>query len=165
MSFYVGVATTPLGALTLNWVNNMLVAVSFGNTPPQNFLQKYWQHSVWQKNDKLAESTTKNWFNAAGKLDWATAQTTPHQLYGTDFQTQVWQALINHAQQTSGQQTTSYGALAKKINKPNAARAVGGALNKNPLLLLMPCHLVVGHNGALTGFAAGLAVKKQLLGV
>jgi methylated-DNA-[protein]-cysteine S-methyltransferase len=57
----------------------------------------------------------------------------------------------------------SYGELAAKIGHPKAARAVGQALGRNPLPLLLPCHRVVGKNGALTGFSAGLNWKKALL--
>ncbi len=60
-------------------------------------------------------------------------------------------------------QTTTYGEIAKRIGKRNASRAVGRALNRNPLPILIPCHRVVGKGGRLTGFFAGLAVKRQLL--
>ncbi len=58
---------------------------------------------------------------------------------------------------------TSYGRLATAAGRPGAARAIGGALNANPLCLLLPCHRVVGSNGALTGYAGGLAAKEHLL--
>jgi methylated-DNA-[protein]-cysteine S-methyltransferase len=59
--------------------------------------------------------------------------------------------------------TTSYGALAAAIGRPAAARAVGGALNGNPLCVVLPCHRVVAASGALTGYAGGLAAKQALL--
>lgn len=80
---------------------------------------------------------------------------------GTAFQLRVWKAL----QEIPYGETSTYGAIAEKIGNPHAARAVGMACNKNPLLLIIPCHRVVGRNGALTGFAAGLEVKRRLLGV
>lgn len=80
---------------------------------------------------------------------------------GTAFQLRVWRAL----QEIPYGETSTYGAIAEKIGNPHAARAVGMACNKNPLLLIIPCHRVVGRNGALTGFAAGLEVKRRLLGV
>lgn len=164
MSFYTGSTTTALGDLTLNWVDDTLVAISFGKKPPEKFLNKHWPQAVWQKDDNKAQQTVKNWFDKTGTLNWQNVQTTPHKLYGTAFQQKVWTTLIKHAQKTNCT-TLSYGALAALIGQPKAARAIGGAMNKNPLLLLMPCHLVVGANGALTGFAAGLDVKKKLLGV
>lgn len=62
-------------------------------------------------------------------------------------------------------QTATYGELARRIGKPRAARAVGGAMSRNPFPLLIPCHRVVGCNGSLGGFSAeqGIAVKRWLL--
>jgi methylated-DNA-[protein]-cysteine S-methyltransferase len=58
---------------------------------------------------------------------------------------------------------TTYGALAARVGKPNAARAIGGAMNRNPIPIVLPCHRVIGANGSLTGYAGGLDRKKLLL--
>jgi methylated-DNA-[protein]-cysteine S-methyltransferase len=60
-------------------------------------------------------------------------------------------------------QVTTYGALAAKVGKPNAARAIGGAMNRNPIPIVLPCHRVIGANGSLTGYAGGLERKVKLL--
>jgi len=60
-------------------------------------------------------------------------------------------------------ETRTYGQWAQKLKKPGAARAVGNALHRNPLPLLLPCHRIVGANGALGGFAGGIEMKKRLL--
>ncbi len=60
-------------------------------------------------------------------------------------------------------QLTTYGALAAKVGHPRAARAVGGAMNKNPVPIVLPCHRVVGSNGSLTGYGGGLHRKRSLL--
>ena len=78
---------------------------------------------------------------------------------GTPFQLRVWQAL----QQIPYGSTRSYGELAALLGSPGASRAVGMACNKNPLLLIVPCHRVIGANGKLTGFACGLGIKRYLL--
>ena len=78
---------------------------------------------------------------------------------GTDFQRDVWQALCKIPYGSIQQ----YGQLAASIGKPTAARAVAAAIGRNPLLILVPCHRVVGANGSLTGFAAGLETKAKLL--
>lgn len=78
---------------------------------------------------------------------------------GTEFQRAVWAAL----QEVPFGEKTSYGELAEKLGRPAAARAVGGAVGKNPLLVLIPCHRVLGKDGSLTGFSAGLDLKKALL--
>ena len=78
---------------------------------------------------------------------------------GTEFQKQVWRAL----REIPYGQTRSYLDLAKRIGSAKAVRAVGAANSKNPLSIVVPCHRVVGANGALTGFAGGLEVKAKLL--
>lgn len=78
---------------------------------------------------------------------------------GTVFQLMVWEKLMK----IPYGETISYGELAKCIGKPNAARAVGMALNRNPVPILVPCHRVIGTNGKLTGFAGGLNTKQALL--
>jgi methylated-DNA-[protein]-cysteine S-methyltransferase len=59
--------------------------------------------------------------------------------------------------------TDTYGALAKKVGRPKAARAVGTVMNRNPIPIVLPCHRIVGANGSLTGYAGGLHVKRALL--
>jgi len=78
---------------------------------------------------------------------------------GTEFQQKVWKAL----QEIPCGEIRSYGEVAKQIGQPKAARAVGMANNKNPILIFIPCHRVVGANGKLVGYAAGLDVKEYLL--
>ncbi|MDC0712767.1 methylated-DNA--[protein]-cysteine S-methyltransferase [Stigmatella sp. ncwal1] len=78
---------------------------------------------------------------------------------GTEFQCQVWRALSL----LPFGQTVSYATLAQRIGRPTAVRAVGLANGQNPLPLIVPCHRVIGSNGALTGFAGGLPAKKWLL--
>lgn len=80
---------------------------------------------------------------------------------GTVFQQKVWQALT----EIPFGETRSYGQIAKRIGHPKASRAVGGANNKNPLPIFIPCHRVIGANGKLVGYAGGLEVKKMLLHV
>ncbi len=60
-------------------------------------------------------------------------------------------------------QVTTYGALAAKVGRPHAARAIGGAMNRNPIPIVLPCHRVIGSNGSLTGYAGGLDKKEALL--
>lgn len=78
---------------------------------------------------------------------------------GTAFQQAVWRALQNVAAGT----TSSYGRLAQQLNKPTAARAVGAAVGRNPWSIIVPCHRVLGAQGALTGYAGGLKRKTALL--
>lgn len=78
---------------------------------------------------------------------------------GTDFQRSVWLALLN----IPVGETTSYRALASSLGNPRAMRAVGAAVGRNPLGIVVPCHRVLGSSGALTGYAGGLDRKQALL--
>lgn len=83
----------------------------------------------------------------------------PLEPHGSKFQKKVWQAL----RQIPFARTQSYLNLAKAVGSPKASRAVGAANGKNPLSIVVPCHRVVGADGALTGFAGGLRAKAALL--
>jgi methylated-DNA-[protein]-cysteine S-methyltransferase len=77
------------------------------------------------------------------------------------FDRKVWLAL----RKVPYGSVTTYGNLASRIGRPGAARAVGAAVGRNPLPILIPCHRVVGRDGRLTGFSSGLPIKKTLLGI
>ena len=83
----------------------------------------------------------------------------PLELNGSNFQKEVWDVLKEIPYGT----TMSYAEVAKKINNPQAVRAVGTAIGKNPISIIIPCHRVIGTNGKLTGFAGGLEGKRILL--
>lgn len=78
---------------------------------------------------------------------------------GPDFNKLVWKALLD----IPFGRTTSYGAIAKIIGHPAAARAVGAANGANPIALIVPCHRVIGSDGSLTGYGGGLPLKRKLL--
>lgn len=78
---------------------------------------------------------------------------------GTPFQQSVWQALCA----IPCGDTISYGELGRRIGRANAVRAVGAAVGRNPIGIIVPCHRVVGANGSLTGYAGGLHRKAALL--
>ena len=78
---------------------------------------------------------------------------------GTAFQQAVWQALLT----VPHGQSCSYGQLATQLNNPNAVRAVGAAVGRNPVSIIVPCHRILGADGQLTGYAGGLWRKEALL--
>jgi methylated-DNA-[protein]-cysteine S-methyltransferase len=101
---------------------------------------------------------------AARQLDeyFAGTRTTfdvPLDLHGTEFQKSVWRALLD----IGPGQTESYGSVARRVGRPSAARAIGAAVGRNPISIIVPCHRVVGADGSLTGFAGGLEAKTYLL--
>ncbi|HRF09069.1 MAG TPA: methylated-DNA--[protein]-cysteine S-methyltransferase [Xanthobacteraceae bacterium] len=81
-------------------------------------------------------------------------------LIGTDFEVRVWQTLLK----VPLGRAATYSDVARKIGKDNAARAVGAAVGKNPISFVVPCHRIVGTNGALTGYHWGLTRKRAMLG-
>ena len=83
----------------------------------------------------------------------------PLQMHGADFERRVWQALLA----IPPGETRSYGALAKALGTPGAARAVGMANGANPIAIIVPCHRVIGSTGSLTGYGGGLERKTWLL--
>lgn len=80
---------------------------------------------------------------------------------GTPFQQKVWMAL----REIPYGETATYGQIAARVGSPRGARAVGMACNRNSVLILIPCHRVIGADGSLTGFAGGLDRKEKLLGL
>jgi methylated-DNA-[protein]-cysteine S-methyltransferase len=83
----------------------------------------------------------------------------PLDLTGTSFQTKVWQELLK----IPYGETKSYKDVAIAINNPKACRAVGMANNKNRIMIVVPCHRIIGSNKKLVGYAGGLKLKEQLL--
>lgn len=93
----------------------------------------------------------------AGEL--AAIDSVPVMTAGTEFQRTVWQQL----RQIPCGEIITYGELAKRIGRPTASRAVGMANGSNPISIVVPCHRVIGSQGALTGYAGGVARKQWLL--
>ena len=115
-------------------------------------------HSTWVEDaPRFTEVTTQ--LQAYFRGERRTFDLTFFPVHGTAFQRAVWQAL----QAIGAGQTCTYGALAKQLGKPAAVRAVGAAVGRNPLCIVIPCHRVIGHNGSLTGYAGGLERKQWLL--
>jgi len=83
----------------------------------------------------------------------------PLALRGTDFQRAVWDALLG----IPYGHTSTYGAVARRLGRPAASRAVGASVGRNPVAVVVPCHRVLGANGALTGYAGGIDRKRGLL--
>ena len=112
---------------------------------------------IEQETPVLAEA--KRWLDiyfAGGQPDF----TPPLHLIGSDFRRRVWKRLL----EIPYGQTTTYGALAKRLNAGRmSAQAVGGAVGHNPISIIVPCHRVVGTHGSLTGYAGGLGRKIKLL--
>ncbi len=145
---------SPVGRLKLVAHETALVAVLWENDDPLRVrlgaMQEVATHPVLMKACQQLQAYfegTRDVFDV------------PLAFVGTAFQKDVWAALLT----IPYGETRSYAAIATQIGRPAAVRAVGAANGRNPLSILAPCHRVIGSNGALTGFAGGLAAKTFLL--
>lgn len=140
------IITTPIGELSIIIENSFLTEISFDtNISDNNFINPLMQKTQQQINDYFQ-----------GKIKQFDL---PIKLHGSDFQIKVWQQLLA----IPYGQTRTYNQIACAIGNKNASRAVGNACNKNPLPIIVPCHRVLGKNGALTGYNAGLEKKRFLI--
>lgn len=144
-----------VGDLTLRWAGDALVGVYFDCD------KRLGQRAEWRRDDAClapVREQLEQYF--AGER---TTFDLPLAFEGTAFQTSVWKQLVH----IPYGETTTYGELATRIGKPegwSGSRAIGAANGQNPLVVIVPCHRVIGASGALTGFGGGLPRKKWLLG-
>src|SRR5690625_3934058 len=152
---------TPFGRLTLTASDEYLLRVDFGSfTDNEQKIKTYLLRA--KLSDHMEEAPINHpikneliaYFNQT-----LTTITVPQKFYGTDFQRDVWQALLR----IPYGETVSYKDIAVMIERPKAGRAVGGALNKNPFSIVVSCQRVIGFDVSLTGFGGGLDRNQQLL--
>lgn len=146
------VVLSPVGPLTLTAEDGALTAIDFG--APAGYADG--AAPAPPADPVLAEAARQVATYFAGELREFDLPLRPN---GTPFQLTVWAAL----RRIPYGQTITYGELALSIGRPTAARAVGGANHHNPLPIVVPCHRVIGADGALTGYAGGLGIKSALL--
>ena len=144
---------TPLGPLTLWATQRGLAAVLFD---AQKHHPGAAEAPVAMSHPHIAQAARELGEYFAGTRRRFDVPIDPH---GTPFQQDVWRALRDIA---CGQ-LSSYGDIARQVGRPTAVRAVGAAVGRNPLTIVVPCHRVVGSDGSLTGFASGLQRKRALL--
>ncbi len=155
MELYVKHMQTPIGEITLYANDRALVGLYTGKYDTKGLPDRF--QSAREKDTPVllkAQREIADYF--AGKLK---KFTVPVEFKGTPFQEAVWHSLC-----TIGfGELSSYADVAASIGKPAACRAVGGAVGRNPVSIIIPCHRVIGSNGTLTGFGGGLPVKTRLL--
>ena len=145
---------SPLGQLKLVASDKGLAAVLWENDDPRRVRLGPLVEDSDNGLLKEAEKQLNAYFKGELKKF-----TIPLDFKGTDFQKSVWTALLS----IPFGETRSYVQIARQIGKPEASRAVGAANGRNPISIIAPCHRVLGSNGRLTGFAAGLEAKDELL--
>ena len=137
---------TPIGRLWIAEENGKIVKISTQGNITENYTESYLIKKAFRQLSEYFQKKRRN-FDLPIKTE------------GTEFQKRVWQELVK----IPYGETRSYGEIACRIGLPGAARAVGGANNKNKILIVVPCHRVIGADGSLVGFAAGIKIKKYLL--
>jgi methylated-DNA-[protein]-cysteine S-methyltransferase len=154
LDYYSKTINSPVGKLKLFASNEALVGILWEREKPN----RTHIESSTEKNDHPilveTEKQLSEYFSGERKqfdikLDF----------FGTNFQKQVWQALLT----IPYGETRSYGQIAMQLNNPKSVRAVGAANGKNPISIIVPCHRVIGATGSLTGFAGGMENKELLL--
>jgi AraC family transcriptional regulator of adaptative response/methylated-DNA-[protein]-cysteine methyltransferase len=154
VSITVGQGFTPWGMAQVAWTARGICGLHFlpeDDQTPALDLQTNWPAAEWTLDDTQAQATLDRVFGDGAYL--------PLHLHGTNFQLQVWQALLQIPQG----QTCSYTEIAHRINRPRAARAVAAAIARNDIAVLIPCHRVIRDSGVLAGYRWGLARKVALL--
>lgn len=160
---------SPLGSLTLWASERGLAGVDFeeaaGDRPqaPEalatRLARQYPGASVSDTTTPVLAQAL-DWLSRYFEGDAPEAKELPLDLAGTDFEREVWSALLD----VPYGQTETYGSLARRLGRPTgAARAIGGAVGRNPVGIVVPCHRILGTNGSLTGYAGGLERKRWLL--
>jgi methylated-DNA-[protein]-cysteine S-methyltransferase len=154
MDYFHHYVPSPVGRLKLVASDRGLVAILWENEDPRRVRLGT---SIEQPDHPILIETERQLVTYfAGERR---AFTVPLDFQGTDFQKTIWAALLT----IPFGETRTYGEIARQIGRPSASRAVGAANGRNPISIIAPCHRVLGSNGALTGFAGGLAAKDYLL--
>lgn len=147
-------AETPLGTITLAARDDRLIGAWFEGQKYFPVIDANWRHSPGHPLLSRATQQLQDYFQGRhSEFD------LPIAFHGTDFQKRVWQSLLDipHGE------TRTYGELARRLGNPSAMRAVGAAVGRNPLSVIVPCHRVLGAKGSLTGYAGGVERKSRLL--
>lgn len=150
---YVTCYSSPVGKITIGSDGNALVGLWFEGQ--KHFLSGHKESEI--KDDIEVFRETKKWLDEYFKGE-NPPVTMPISPSGSDFQKKVWAEL----RKIPFGETVTYSYVAKRIGV-KSAQAVGNAVGRNPISIIVPCHRVVGKNGTLTGFAAGLDKKLFLL--
>ena len=145
---------SPIGGMLLAASEDGISGVYFDRQKHHPKRAADWKHDPQNVHLKRAKRQLAEYF--AGKRKTFDLALDPR---GTSFQKAVWKAIAG----VSFGNTISYGELARRAGVPGSARAAGAATGRNPIGIIVPCHRIVGSNGALTGYAGGLSRKRALL--
>ncbi len=161
LTIYYGYHPSPFGLAVVMVTDNGLCGMGFCDQGDQaaalHDLQRRWP------NARYVEGSAKTAVYAArifAPEKWRDGQPLRITFIGSDFEIRVWESLLKIPMGRA----VSYGDLAASIQKPNAARAVGAAVGRNPISFVVPCHRVIAKSGDITGYHWGLTRKRAILG-
>ncbi len=143
--------TFPIGEILILEEKGAITDISLRDQPPPGS----YKNKATALTDRAAKQLTEYFAGQRRAFD------LPLSLAGTPWQRRVWEALLR----VPYGKTVNYGQLALEAGNPLASRAVGGAVHRNPLLIVVPCHRVIAADGTIGGFGSGLPVKRKLLKV
>ncbi|MEQ1902421.1 MAG: methylated-DNA--[protein]-cysteine S-methyltransferase [Devosia sp.] len=157
-----GIAPSPFGTAILVTTQWGLAGIGFSDSEVTidavfEDLRRRWPNARYSRNDQKIVPLAARIFDPRR---WDPERPIRVVLIGTDFEVQVWETLLKIPVGAA----TTYSEVARSLGRPNASRAVGAAVGKNPISFVVPCHRVVGANGALTGYHWGVPRKRAILG-
>jgi len=160
-SLYYETMPSPIGEILIAATRKGLFAIEYPlRTEPNKALAPYtrppFSFQLARSEAKTARARKQLRLYFAGRLRQFDL---PLDLRGTPFQLSAWRELVK----VPFGQTATYGELARRTGRPKSARAIGMALNRNKIGIIVPCHRIVGAGGRLTGYASGLGIKRRLL--
>lgn len=161
MTFRYGVHASPFGPCLIVVNDRGLTGLSFVDGDESDALshqKDHWEEADWVRDQELTRPFADQVFDRA---QLSTDQKMKVLLRGSPFRVKVWEALLQIPSGT----VTSYGALAERLGRPGAARAIAGAVAHNLVGVVIPCHRVIRESGALAGYRWGETRKAALLGV
>jgi AraC family transcriptional regulator of adaptative response/methylated-DNA-[protein]-cysteine methyltransferase len=156
-----GFHPSPFGRALLMVNERGLVGLAFadpgGDAEALADMQRRWPRASYVPDDKATAGYAARIFD---RRKWQAERPLRVVLIGTDFEIRVWETLLSVP--LGG--ATTYSAVAERLGKPSASRAVGAAVGRNPISFVVPCHRVLGKSGSLTGYHWGLTRKRAILG-
>jgi AraC family transcriptional regulator of adaptative response/methylated-DNA-[protein]-cysteine methyltransferase len=156
-----GFHPSPFGRALLMVNRRGLVGLAFaepgGEAEVLADLQRRWPRAAYVADDRATAPYAARIFDPAS---WNAERPLRVVLIGTDFEIRVWETLLT----VPFGRATTYSAVANRLGRPTASRAVGAAVGRNPISFVVPCHRVLGKGGSLTGYHWGLTRKRAILG-
>lgn len=156
-----GYAPSPFGLVCLMVTQYGVAGISFADPGREDHafedLANRWPNAKFRRDDEAIAAVAGRIFNAA---QWDPEQPVRLVMIGSQFEIKVWETLLK----VPAGRAATYGEVARAVGRPNAARAIGRAVGRNPISFVVPCHRIVGSSGALTGYHWGIVRKRAILG-